>query len=216
MSTPEPGARAYDSPLRREQAAATEQRILRAAYDLLVSDGYGGTTMAAVAARAGVSVQTVYKAVGSKPALVKRVYDVTLVGDDDPVPFAERPEVRAAYAEPDPARFLAAYAGLGKLLNRRLSPLLSILLAGARTGDPDLVAFAATIDGERLVGAAMVARRLDELGALRPGLTVDEARDLVWTINSPEVWHLLVERQGWTADAWEAWVARALVGSVLA
>ena len=78
------------------------------------------------------------------------------------------------------------------------------------------MAFAATTDGERLVGAAMVARRLDELGALRPGLTVDEARDLVWTINSPEVWHLLVERQGWTADAWEAWVARALVGSVLA
>jgi len=216
MSTPPPGARAYDSPLRREQAAATEQRILRAAYDLLVSDGYGGTTMAAVAARAGVSVQTVYKAVGSKPALVKRVYDVTLVGDDEPVPFAQRPEVQAAYAEVDPTLFLAAYAGLGKLLNTRLSPLLSILLAGARTGDPDLVAFAATTDGERLVGASMVARRLEGLGALRPGLTVDEARDLVWTINSPEVWHLLVERQGWTADAWEAWVTRALVASVLA
>lgn len=215
MSTPTSGARAYDSPLRREQAAATEQRILRAAYELLVSDGYDGTTMAAVAARAGVSVQTVYKSVGSKPELLKRVYDVTLVGDDAPIPFAERPEVRAAYAETDPARFLAAYAGLGKLLNDRLSPLLGSLLAGARSGEPDLVAFAATIDNERLAGSAMVARRLDELGALRPGLSVDEARDLVWTINSPEVWHLLVERQGWTADAWEAWVSRALVNAVL-
>lgn len=215
MSTPVPGARAYDSPLRREQAAATEQRILRAAYELLVDEGYGGTTMAAVAARAGVSVQTVYKSVGSKPELLKRVYDVTLVGDDAPVPFAERPEVRAAYAETDPARFLALYAGLGRLLYVRLSPLLGILLAGARSGDPDLVDFAATIDGERLVGATMVAQRLEELGALRPGLSVDQARDLVWTIDSPEVWHLLVERRGWTVDDWEAWVARALVNAVL-
>ncbi len=77
------------------------------------------------------------------------------------------------------------------------------------------MAFAGTVDRERLAGSAMVAHRLDELGALRPGLTVDEARDLIWTINSPEVWHLLVERQGWTADAREAWVARALANAVL-
>src|SRR5829696_5416248 len=117
--------RAYESPLRREQALATERRILDAAYRLLVGQGYGATTMSAVAQEAGVSTPTVYKVVGSKPALVKRVYDVTLVGDDEPVPFAERPEVRAAYAEEGPRRFLVAYAGLSRMLMERLGGLLA-------------------------------------------------------------------------------------------
>src|ERR671913_210601 len=124
MST---SGRAYESPLRREQALATERRILDAAYRLLVGQGYGATTMSAVAREAGVSTPTVYKVVGSKPTLVKRVYDVTLVGDDDPVPFAERPEVGAAYAEEAPRRFLAAYARLARTLSERLGALLAAL-----------------------------------------------------------------------------------------
>jgi AcrR family transcriptional regulator len=213
MST---SGRAYESPLRREQALATERRILDAAYRLLVDQGYGATTMSAVAREAGVSTPTVYKVVGSKPELVKRVYDVTLVGDAEPVPFAERPEVRAAYEEADPRRFLAAYAGLGRLLLDRLGPLLATLVAGARSGEPELVEFVATINGERLAGTTMVARRLEEMGALRPGLDVERARDLIWTLNSIEVWELLVRQRGWSPDEWEAWQARALVEAVLA
>ena len=213
MSTP---GRAYESPLRREQARATERRILEATYRLLVGQGYGATTMSAVAREAGVSTPTVYKVVGSKPALVKRVYDVTLVGDDEPVPFAERPEVRAAYAEEDPRRFLVAYAGLGRMLMERLGALLAALVAGARSGEPELVEFVATVNGERLVGATMVAQRLDDLGALRPDLDVERARDLVWTLNSIEVWELLVGQRGWSPAEWEAWLARALADAVLA
>ena len=213
MSTP---GRAYESPLRREQARATERRILEATYRLLVGQGYGATTMSAVAREAGVSTPTVYKVVGSKPALVKRVYDVTLVGDDEPVPFAERPEVRAAYAEEDPRRFLAAYARLARTLSERLGALLAALVAGARSGEPELVEFVATINGERLIGATMVADRLDELGALRPDLGVERARDLVWTLNSTEVWELLVRQRGWSPAEWEAWLARALADAVLA
>lgn len=208
--------RAYDSPLRRDQARETERRIVAAARELFVEQGYTATTMAAVARRAGVSTPTVYKAVGSKRELVKRVHDVTLVGDDEPIPFAERPEVRAAYAEEDPRRFLAAYAGLGRALSERLAPLLSVLLAGARAGDPDLVAYAATVNAERLVGTTMVARRLDQLGALRPGLTVERAAELIWALNSPEVWGLLVGERGWSPGEWEAWQARALADAVLA
>lgn len=208
------GARGYDSPLRREQARQTRRRVLDAAYRLLVEQGYAATTMNAVAAAAGVSAQTVYTAFGSKAALVKQVYDVTLVGDDEDVPFAQRPEVRAAYAETDPRRFLALYAGLGRMLLERLGPLLTVLL-GAR-GDPDLEAFVRTVDGERLVGTGFVVARLRELGALRPGLDPDRARDLIWTLNSAEVWSLLVRGRGWSLDEYEAYVARAMADAVLA
>ena len=183
---------------------------------LFLEQGYTATTMSAVAAAAGVSVQTVYKAFGTKPALVKRLYDVTLAGDDEPVPLADRPEVKALYAEPDPRRYLMGYAHLGRLLIERLGPLLRVLSAGARSGDPDLRAFVDTINGERLVGTGMGARHLAELGALRDGLSVERARDAIWTLNSVEVWSLLTEQRGWSAQAYEEWVGRAMADAVLA
>lgn len=207
--------RSYTSPLRAEQARQTRRRILDAAHRLLLEHGYAATTMSAVAAAAGVSAQTVYKVFGSKPALVKQLYDVTLVGDDEPVPFAERPEVRAAYAETDPRRFLAAYAGLGRVLMGRLGPLLRVLLAGARSGEPDLLAFVETVNSERLAGTTMVVRRVAELGALRAGLPAERARDAIWTLNSVEVWSLLTEQRGWSAEEYETWVGRAMADAVL-
>jgi AcrR family transcriptional regulator len=209
-------SRGYDSPLRREQARETQRRIVAAAYRLLLDQGYAATTMAAVAARAGVSPQTVYKAFGTKAALVKRVYDVTLVGDDEPVPLAERDDVRAAYEGRDPRAVLDWYAELGRTLLVRLAPLLTVILAGARTGEPELVELVATMNGERLVGTTMCARRLEELGALRADLTLEQARDLIWTLNSLEVWDLLVQQRGWTPEAYRDWVARAMAASVLA
>ncbi len=208
--------RPYSSPLRAEQARQTQRRILDAALRLFLEQGYTATTMSAVAAAAGVSVQTVYKAFGTKPALVKRLYDVTLAGDDEPVPLADRPEVKALYAEPDPRRYLMGYAHLGRLLIERLGPLLRVLSAGARSGDPDLRAFVDTINGERLVGTGMGARHLAELGALRDGLSVERARDAIWTLNSVEVWSLLTEQRGWSAQAYEEWVGRAMADAVLA
>ena len=206
-------SRSYRSPLREEQARLTQRRILDAAYALLLEQGYTATTMAAVAARAGVSGQTVYKTFGSKPALAKRVYDVTLVGDDEPVPFAERPEVVALHAETDPRRFLAGYAALGRGLIERLGPLLRVLLAGARAGDPELRELVDRLNAERLVGAGQVAGRLAELGALRVDL--DKARDAIWTLNSVEVWSLLTEQRGWSGDEYAEWVGRAMADAVL-
>ena len=208
-------SRSYRSPLRAEQARQTQRRILDAAYRLLLEQGYAATTMAAVAAAAGVSGQTVYNAFGTKPALVKRVYDVTLVGDDEPVPFADRPDARALRAEPDPRRFLLGYAAVGRDMIERLGPLLRVLVAGARAGDPELTAFVDTVNGERLTGATMMVRHLVELGALRDGVAVEEAVDAVWMLNSVEVWSLLVEQRGWTGERYAAWVGRAMADAVL-
>jgi AcrR family transcriptional regulator len=209
-------SRGYDSPLRREQAQATQRRIVDAAYRLLLAQGYAATTMAGVAAAAGVSPQTVYKAFGTKAALVKRVYDVTLIGDDEPVPLAQRPDVKAANENPDPRAYLAWYADLGRTLMERLAPLLTVILAGARAGEAELAELLTTMNGERLFGATMAAKRVEALGALRPGLSVAAASDVIWTLNSLEVWDLLVTQRGWTPRAYSAWVGRAMAAGVLA
>lgn len=209
------GPRAYRSPLREEQAAATHRRIASTAAELFVRQGYAATSIAAVARTAGVSAQTVYNAFGTKPELLKSAYDQVLVGDDEPVPLSERPEVRALYALDDPRAFLRGYAALGRRLLDRVGPLLLQISAGAASGDPDLVAMRRTTDAERLTGTLMVARRVDELGGLTDGLTTERARDRIWTLNSVEVWHLLTGSLGWSGDEYTAWIGEAMCDAVL-
>ena len=105
--------REYRSELRSQQADQTRARVAQAAAGLFVRDGYAATSINAVARAAGVSAQTVYNIFGTKAAVLKAAYDIALVGDADPVPLAERADVRALYADPDPVRFLRGYARLG-------------------------------------------------------------------------------------------------------
>jgi AcrR family transcriptional regulator len=207
--------RRYDNRRRQEQALQARRRILDAAYRLFLNQGYPGTTMAAVARAAGVSVETVYKSFGSKAALAKKVWDVTLVGDDQPVPLAQRPEFTAMTAEPDPRRMLTGYAAIGRMLLERLGPLQRVILQGAQAGDPELRELLATIDIERLAGATGFVAKLAEQGALRRGLDPEEARDVLWTLISPEVCRLLVDGRGWSLDRWERWLADTLAAVLL-
>ncbi len=144
-----PPPRRYSTALRDEQTALTRRRILEKALGSFTEHGYPGTTLAAVAAAAGVSVQTVYNVVGGKPALLKAVYDTTLAGDDSPVPMAERPVIRAAMEAADGRECLVRYAKAGRMLGERVLPLVTILFAQAATGDADLRAFVDTIEDER-------------------------------------------------------------------
>lgn len=208
--------RAYDSPVRARQARATRAEILGAAARLFAEHGYGGTSVGAVAERAGVTAQTIYNAVGSKQALLKAAYDITLAGDDEPVPLAERPEVRALYALTDAAEFLHGYARLGRQVVDRVGPLMLQIAAGAAAGEPDLVEQQRITDGERLVGTGMVVHRVVELGALAAGLSWEVARDRIWTLNSVEVWSLLTRSRGWTPEAYEQWIGDAMCAAILA
>lgn len=207
--------RSYRSAARARQARATRGEILSCAADLFTERGYGRTSVGDVAARAGVTAQTVYNAVGSKAQLLKAAYDVTLAGDDEPVPLAERPEVRSAYALDDAAAFLHAYAVLGRGLLERVGPLMLQIAAGAAGGEADLVEHQRITDGERLVGTGMVVRRVVELGSLRPGLAPEEARDRIWTLNSVQVWDLLTRTRGWSGEAYERWIGTAMADAVL-
>lgn len=210
----EPG-RAYTSALRADQAEQTRRRVVRAASVLFDRDGYAATSVTAVAREAGVSGQTVYNVFGTKAALLKAAYDVAIVGDDEAVPLAERPDVKELYATTDAAAFLRGYAALGREVAERVGSLALQVNAGASAGDPDLVALREQTDAERLVGTGMVAQRVADLGGLAPGLTVEAARDRIWTLNSIEVWHLLTGRRGWSGAEYARWVGDQMVAAVI-
>jgi AcrR family transcriptional regulator len=207
--------RPYESVVRQQGAQQTKLLIARAAERLFLEHGYPRTSVAAIARAAGVSGQTVYNAFGTKSALLKYLYDVTLVGDAEPVPFAQRPEMVALMALDDPRAFLTSYARIGLTLLHRLGPLVSVVMAGAAAGDADLVALMEQTGRERLTGATMTARRAVELGGLRPGVSLDDARDAIWTLNSVEVWRLLCVQRGWSGEAYVSWLGRAMADAFL-
>jgi len=210
-----PSARSYSTELRSEQTAVARRLILAAAGRLFVEKGYLGTTLATVAAQAGVSVQTVYNVIGGKSAVLKTVYDATLAGDDDPVAMGDRPAFRAMAQASSGREMLERYAELGRQLSERVLPLLTTLLAQAATGDPDLQAFAATIEGERAAGTTAVAQSVHERFGLRDGLSAQDAADILWVLTAPDLIDRLVNRRGWSWDKAQQWLGSAMADALL-
>jgi AcrR family transcriptional regulator len=204
---------AYDNSSRAAAARATRTKVLVAARDAFLTSGYAGTTIRGVAATAGVSQETVYKRFGNKARLLKDVYDVAVAGDEEPIPLADRPGMAAIRHAGSPAAAAAAYGRLARALCERAGPILRVVLS-TRGSDPDLEAFVATIDAERLTGATFAVRAWAEQGWLRPGLDVDRARDQLWTLNSPAVWVLLEDRE-WSGEEYEQWLAGCLRALIL-
>lgn len=209
------GRRRYDNSGRAEQARATRQRVLQATLTVLLDRGYGATTMGRVAAEAGVSVETVYKGFTSKPELVRALLGMVLLGDDEPVALADRPEFQAVGEEQSGLAVLSHYAALVRRLYDRLGPLPAILLVGARAGAAELRAFADDVNAKRLIDSARTAEQVAARGPLRAGADLERARDLIWTLNSPEVHHLLTVDRGWTADDYQQWLSTSLADALL-
>ena len=206
--------RRYDSSRRQEQAAGTRAAVLDAARRLFLERGYAATTVAAIAGEAGVSVETVYKAFGSKAGLVKAVVDVAIVGDDEPVPMVQRERVRRIEAEANARRKLTMYGEhLAESAPRRVP--VELLVRAAAASDAGAAGVWDQLEAERLAGMSLFARHLDDGGHLRPGVSADEARDVLWTYNSPELYSLLVLRRGWSTPRYGRWVADALAAALL-
>jgi AcrR family transcriptional regulator len=208
-------ARSYDNSGRTRSSRTRQLRVAGVAGRMIVERGYAATTMADVATEADVSVPWLYRVFGPKPKLVKRAYDVLLVGDADPVPLAQRPAFRALAAETVPHRVIERYAAISLDLITRVGPLAAALLAAAHSGDPELADLAATISRERLFGATAVTNHLAELGALDPRVTREQARDVVWTLISPEVYRMLVLERSWSGQAYEQWLTSSLTAALL-
>jgi AcrR family transcriptional regulator len=208
--------RRYDSARRQVQAAQTRQDILAAAHDLFLERGYAGATLAAIAAAAGVVVETVYRAYGSKAELFTAVVRAAVAGGADraQVPVEQRPAIRAVIAERDPHRQLQLYAATQPGIHARAGPLLRVLV-GAGAADPELARLWAQLEQERLDGLGRFAGLLAERGVLRPGLTAEQARDLLWTLNSLAVHDLLVQQREWSPERYRDWLAAALARELL-
>ena len=208
--------RRYESPRRQEQAAQTRRDILAAAGTLFRERGYAGTSMPQIAAEAGVVVETVYRAFGSKAGLFREVVESALAGGPTraDVPVEERPAIRAVIEEPDPRRQVALYAATQPGIHRRAGPLLRALHDAAGT-DKELRKLWDEMEAWRLEGQGRMAGMLAERGALRHGLSVEAARDIVWTLCSLAVHDLLVLERGWSYEHYETWLAAALVRELL-
>ena len=207
--------RRYESPVRRERARQTRLAILRAAYALFLECGYASTTMARVAASAGVSADTVYDVFGSKRGLLAAVMDVNVGGDDEPLAVLDRELPQRMRAEQDQRTQIAMFASgmAGEL--ERMRPLDDVLRSAA-AADPDVAAARhEQNDVQRHAAMMAVVSWVRARGPLRAGLDEATAADVVWTLASPEVHHMLLETRGWTRRQYESWLNHALEAALL-
>ena len=205
--------RAYVSPRRAEQAKATRRAILESARRLFLSNGYGPTSIRAIAEEAGVAVQTVYAVFGNKRQLVIELVENAVTGDDHLVDSrAEDSETSAVRAEPDPRRRAQLGAALSRKIIERVLPVFKIT-SDAAAVDPDFAE----------LNQAMIARRRAEMAdgatllAGDDGLRVspDDAAASLFVLCSPHVAQLLTEHLGWSFDRCQAWLADAIERLIL-
>lgn len=206
--------RPYRSTLRAEQARETRRAVVDAARELFVELGWSRTTIDAVAARAGVSRKTVFTAVGGKAALLKTALDWAFVGDDEPVPLAERPVIAEMEGITDPRALVARWARFVAELEERAAPLADVL-AIAADADPDAAEVHATSERNRLGGAAAFVAHLAEIGGLRAGVTTEHAVAAALVLMDPAVYRTLVRNHGWTVREYAEWMERGAVAELL-
>jgi AcrR family transcriptional regulator len=206
--------RPYNSPRRREQAAATRREILEAAQRLLEQQGYGATTMAAIAAEAGVALKTVYVAFETKSGVLRALWNLLLRGDEGEAPVAQRSWYREVLEEPDPRRRLRLNARNSRAAKTRIAGVLKVI-RDAAPGDPDIDELWERIQTEFHANQRVIVERLAQTNALRPGLGIDRATDILWTLNHPDVWQLLVGQRGWTPEQYEEWFADTACAQLL-
>ena len=205
--------RAYDGSRRREQARARRLAVVQAARELFETGGFRQTTIAAIAKRAGVSSESIYKTFGTKAALAKAVFDLELAGDDEPVPIAERPAVQAIRDEPDVRRKITLFAeGLAQRQAR--SAAVQILIRDGRHVDDSLAPVWAALQREGLTGMTALGRHLLETGQLRAGLTIEQVRDILWNYLAIDAYERLVLIQGWSQQRYSNWLAHTMVSAL--
>ena len=207
--------RRYVSAVRAEQAAATRSAVLTAARELFSERGYAATSISAIAARAGVAVDTVYAAAGRKPALLRELVETSLSGTDQPVPAAQRDYVLRLRAATSAREKLTIYATAVAEIGVRMAPI-HLALAEAAVTDGDCAALRAEIDARRANNMRLLAADLRATGELRPDLTDDEVADIVWSMNAAEYRALLVGQCGWSAERFGTYLADAWARLLLA
>jgi AcrR family transcriptional regulator len=204
--------RQYDSRRRQEQAAETRRTIIAAANELFIAQGYGQTTIKQVAARAGVSVETVYATFGTKASLLRHVWYVDFRGDEADVALYDRQEMQSILAEPDLSERIRRHAVFVTASNRRIFPLLDAL-TGAAASEPDAAAMLAEWSDRRLDVATRYAHAAAATGQL--GVSEEECRDVLFATMDGTLWAQLVGQRGWSDERFSTWLAATWIGALV-
>ena len=207
--------RAYNSSNRRNAAEATRSAILGAARFAFLKHGFAGATMPGIAKAAGIALDTVYAAVGRKPALLRLLVETAISGQDNPVRAEQRDYVRAIRAEPDAAVKLKIYATALGAIQPRLAPIFAVLQTAAAL-EPELKSLWQDISRRRAANMRLLAEDLVATGQTRSDLSLSQIADIIWSMNAPEYYLLLVEQRGWTAEEFSHWLADAWARLLLA
>src|SRR5215813_1191497 len=204
--------RSYNSPVRREQATRTRQRILEAAADLFARQGYGTTSVRQIADAAQVAPDTVYATFGSKARLLTALVDIRLVPGGH-ASVLDRPEMQALREEHDPRELLRLFASDYAAMSERVRPVSEVLRT-AKAVEPEMAAVREEMEGYRFQYMHTIVRWLAERARLR--VPENRATQIVWALASPDVGRMLCDVQGWTTGEYSAWLAETLAAILLA
>ncbi len=202
--------RPYRSERRREQAEETRVKVLNAAEALFEERGYEGASIAAIAAAAGVSEETIYARFGSKRALLGELVARAVRGAD-PRPVPEQAGPRSLAAASDQREQLRLFAADIAERLERAAPLVAVV--GAARAEPELAELLDRLHGERLRNLRVVVDSLLSNGPLR--LPEKEALETIWALTSPELHQLLARVRGWSRSRYRAWLADSLAALLL-
>jgi AcrR family transcriptional regulator len=170
--------------------------------------------MAAIAEQAGVSLKTVYVAFETKSGVLRALWNFLLRGDQEEIPVAERPWYREVLEEPDPARLVRLTAKNSRMVKERAGAVMAVMRSAAPL-DPDIAALWGRIQSDFHDNQRGIVEALSKRKALQRGLTVERASDILWTLNHPDVWYLLVGERGWTPEQWERWFEETMAAQLL-
>ena len=194
-------------------AAETQQAIIKAAARLFLSRGYHATSIGRIAADAGVAVQTIYNAVGSKRDILSRVLDFAAAGDRAPVPVAQFMREQTEN-EPDPRRIIGQMVEFWRSAFPRTAPVFRIIREVA-PADPEIAELERARAAQRLDNYRHAAQLLADRGALRRRMTIDEAAAAIFAIGHPETYRALVLDGTWSDPEWGAWAQKTLEQALL-
>jgi AcrR family transcriptional regulator len=186
--------------------------VTSAAQRLFLHSGFAATTIAVIAAEARVSAETIYKAFGGKPGLVRAICEQALAGEG-PVPAETRSDDLQT-SEPDPRKIIQGWGRLSAEVAPRVSPILLLLRAAACT-DPEMASLREEIEASRLARMTRNARTLADGGHLRAGITAEKAGEILWTYSSPELYELLVVNRRWPPEEYGTFIAEAMIAALL-
>ena len=207
------GRRKYNSVARRAAASRNRDSILDAAEKKFLGQGYFTTTVAEIAADAGVSAETLYKTFGGKPGVVHAIYTRRLAGTGPVAAYERSDEIRLH--ETDPFSLMKKWGALTAEVASALTPILLLVRSAAAT-DENMAALQAESNQQRLERMRHNALFLEDRGFLRKDVTVDEAVDVMWLCSSPELYDLLVLQRGWSIERFGGFVASSMTSALLA